>query len=455
MGRERHLHLERGKRDLPYGALDNLAVVSAAILLVGSTVFWLCALISRGATLSGYFFVYDGHFFGNDYFLPLAVIGKGDPWEAGLNYPAGAILFLKALHHMVPEGFSGIGEQSVLRTYLNSIMGYILFQVISSIIIAAFISLKLRASRKRTVVFVGAMLASGPFLYNWECGNIVIVAIALLFLYLMLYDSEHFGLRLLSYVLLGLSATLKIYPAVFAIMTVRSGHRREFILCIAIAAAAIILPFFFFDGLSSVQAFISAFFAESGMKPDWGLGYNYSLQNIIKSVSVFFGGYITGSITAVPKLVASFALLAEAVVTRKKSLSLLSLALICLLFPDFSYGYMFPLFIPALVELFNEGVYPTGDKGQERWTQVLPTVLITALFVPYPLPSLDGVNQMIGDYSGTMLYPLSGGHVVIMAAVAFLLVFCLLNLLSTAVQYINTRTKKLIGGGNDVGSNIR
>lgn len=424
-----------GNQSLRRVAFEDLAVVSAVILLAGSTFFWLCALLSRGATLSGYFFVYDGHFFGNDYFLPLAVIGRGDPWEAGLNYPAGAILFLKVLHHMVPEGFGGIGNQSVLRTYLNTIMGYVLFQVVSSIIIAAFISIKLRATRKKTVVFVSAMLVSGPFLYNWECGNIVIVAIALLFVYLMLYSSEHLSLRLVSYIALGLSATLKIYPAIFSIMTARSKYRNEFIPCVLIITTIVLSPFFFFDGLDSVWAFIRAFFAESGMKSDWGLGYNYSLQNIVKSASLLFGGYIAGSITAIPKVVISIALLLEAVVTRKESLRLLSLALICLLFPDYSYGYMFPLFIPALVELVNEATCSTSRKNQKGKVQILPVILLTVLFIPYPFPSLDGVNQMIEDYSGTMLYPMSWGHVVIMAAIVILVVYCLHNLFCMAAMF--------------------
>lgn len=314
-------------------------------------------------------------------------------------------------------------------------MGYVLFQVVSSIIIAAFISIKLRATRKKTVVFVSAMLVSGPFLYNWECGNIVIVAIALLFVYLMLYSSEHLSLRLVSYIALGLSATLKIYPAIFSIMTARSKYRNEFIPCVLFITTIVLSPFFFFDGLDSVWAFIRAFFAESGMKSDWGLGYNYSLQNIVKSASLLFGGYIAGSITAIPKVVISIALLLEAVVTRKESLRLLSLALICLLFPDYSYGYMFPLFIPALVELVNEATCSTSRKNQKGKVQILPVILLTVLFIPYPFPSLDGVNQMIEDYSGTMLYPMSWGHVVIMAAIVILVVYCLHNLFCMAAMF--------------------
>lgn len=388
------------------------------ILLAAIALFWLGTALTYGDGLDSYFFFYNGgHFFGNDYFLPLSLV-RGDPWEEGLNYPAGAIILLKALCHMLPADFDMVNSYSSLQTYLNSVMGYVMFMMVCLMIFLGYFMKVETQKNADKFIFSCALLLSGPIIYNWECGNIVFLAIAFIYIFLLLYNSDNKYFRLLAYLALGIATALKVYPAVFSLMVLSRSNKKEFIVCAVIVLVITVAPFFYFDGIETIKIFFLNFFSESEMKADWGLGYNYSFQNLCKMVSMFLGVYIEGSIPLWSKLIPMGITLFIFFISKEEWQKLFALSLLCVWFPDYSYGYMLPLFIPALCALF---------KSPDAKSHKVYSVAFLLILIPYALPRLDSVNTYIAGISETMIYPLAYGHIIINASLVFLVGVCLFD----------------------------
>ena len=378
--------------------------VATGVVFFGNLLFWAAALLSRGKVMDNYFFVFDQYFFGKDFSLPICLSAADNPWEAGLNYPAGAVVFFRAVSMILGPASTHISNIDAIQFNFYSIIGMIGCLYFGVAILGYYI-LKVTGSKILPLLLCG----SGPVLYGVMCGNNIILVVGLVLIFLLLYENAVSAYRWIGYIALAIATSIKLYPAVFCLLLLRERRYADFLRLVAICAGLTLLPFFvFFNGWESVADFLTSFFSESTQKADWGVGYNYSIQNMVKMISALAYSYVHGSITPVIKLAVLAMAAVMALLVRERWMSLFWMALPCLWFPDYSYTYMLPLLLPALVELISRS---RPSVGPDR-PGVAAVVGISLLFVPIPLPMIDFVNDEIFASSGYLIYPLSWGYVI-------------------------------------------
>ncbi|MGI6009347.1 MAG: glycosyltransferase family 87 protein [Methanomethylophilus sp.] len=105
-----------------------------------------------------------------------------------------------------------------------------------------------RLSDVQSDLLFGIVLFSGPLIFAFFRGNIIILALTLCVLFLVGYRSENKWIRLLSYVCLGLSIGIKITPAILAFLILRDRDWRGFLECVVVSVVIFFGAFLLTDG---------------------------------------------------------------------------------------------------------------------------------------------------------------------------------------------------------------
>ena len=154
-----------------------------------------------------------------DYFNMLSNLYTLKPYSANANYPAMCFLILRVLYHMiplVPEGNDGF----YLRNYMPAQLGYIIYTIVLILGIYELLTAFCKKNEAENKLIAFSIIISGPFIFTLERGNIILVALLFLLLYVLLYNSDNRKYRYLAYIALAISASIKIYPALFGLMII-------------------------------------------------------------------------------------------------------------------------------------------------------------------------------------------------------------------------------------------
>ena len=162
-------------------------------------------------------------------------------------------------------------------------------------------------------------------------------------------------MRQLSYLCLGLSAAIKLYPVVLGLLVLKRKKASELFSCLAWGIGICILPFAFTDGISGLMLYIRNITESFSI---YEVGYdtyllNYS--NIMKWLFGQFGSIALGDKIASLTLYPLMALLIFAfALSKRESKQLLALTLVLVLFPGYSIYYIAPFYILPFLTLLKE-----------------------------------------------------------------------------------------------------
>ncbi len=99
-----------------------------------------------------------------------------------------------------------------------------------------------------------ALFVSGVTIFSFDRANELILAVALLCVFLMTYDSKRRVLNHIGFICLAISAAMKIYPAVFGVLLLYKKRYKDAFVTILYGIMAAFLPFFWLEG-GAVQNF--------------------------------------------------------------------------------------------------------------------------------------------------------------------------------------------------------
>lgn len=378
----------------------------SCLAFVGAAIAWFIYFITHGSAFFSYFVPAIDNT-SMDYFNMLALIHTLDPYSDASNYPAMCFLVWRILYHFMP-GTSQGGEGVFLRDYMLAQLPYILYTIVCVLVVclcARHILRTLKTGHANAVIV--ALLVSGPLVFTIERGNIILLALASLMLFVCFYDSPKKWMRYLSYVFLAFSASIKIYPAIFALLVLSKGRVKEFAHLAIIGVVMFMLPFFVFGGFEAFTTMIRGLFQYTATSEAGGLGYNFSFSILVKIVAALFGVKLQ-SVPLVLTLAAFAVCLALFFLCKTTWKKAFLLALMCVWTPSFSYTYVLIFFIPAVV-LFL--IVPSRGKRDYVYLG-----LFVLLFIPYALPEVAAVSATLGD----VFLKLSWGCMIInFALVAF------------------------------------
>lgn len=389
-------------------------------VLIALLIYMLLTFISRGRFVNSYF-ITDHHDTGMDYFNMLSNITQGNPYYAYANYPALNFVIFKLLYHFSSAWFTeSMTNGFALREDMTAQLVYIVFMFVCVLVIWELLKKFSGERGLESYLFAAAMVFSGPMLFLYERGNILIVTLLLLLFFLMLYDSESKILRMIAYACLACAAAMKLYPAVYGFLVLRKKRFKETAILAGMGIAAFIIPFFLpfpiFGGFSGIKTMIQGFTVSADVQLGLGFGCNFSFDNLYKIFAAFCGVVVQ----KMPKVFLALAVLFCFVIFALSDAEwkqLYAMTLLGLWTPAFSYTYSLVLLFLPIISFFyrNDSVAGKYDK--------VYTILFGMMMIPYFLPYVNRVQSVLNlDYCK---FPLSYGMLFInlaMAAVAVLIV---------------------------------
>lgn len=355
----------------------------AAALIFYELLYWFTMLITNSNVLYSYF-VPDTYDTSMDYFNMLANMQYDTPYANNSNYPAMCFLLWKILYCLIPKADT-IMDGSFLRNYMPAQLGYMLITGMTIILLwELFKSFQAGNKFENTLLSAGILL-SGPIIFTFERGNIISIAFLFLLLFMRFYDSDKKYMRMLAYVSLALSASLKLYPAFFGILVLSKKRYKEAGILIILGITFFILPFFAFDGIQSFNDMLNGMFLATSDQLALGLGSNYSFNNLIS----IFGRVCNINVNNLSVITTIFPIMfciLTYILTSKQWQKIFILSLACVWIPKVSYQYLLILFIIPFLFYLKE------EMDNTSYHNYLYGILFIIIMIPMALPTIDSFN---------------------------------------------------------------
>lgn len=230
-------------------AINPVATVFAVAMSLSLIVFIIAGLLSHGETI--YYIFWKDH---NGTFMDFfdSVVFSSDlPYTYwGVIYPPLVTTFYNILgHFMIPfvdpaGGYLGYE----LRNSQMGLMVYFIATAVSVYLIVFFMRRVLKINSKIKELLILLLIASYPFVYVIERGNIILITLFFCFIFVCGYRSENKTIRYLSYFALAIATGFKIYPLLLGALIIRESRYKEAVACCVMGACMLFLPFLLTDG---------------------------------------------------------------------------------------------------------------------------------------------------------------------------------------------------------------
>jgi len=332
-----------------------------------------------------------------DFFNLLASLFNG-PYTHQHIYPPLPFLFYKIMLRFVPYDIVSKGAFAIRASQSGEVV-FLFYTLITLFSFFVLLTNFKKGKQPENIFFILLMLFSGPFLFQFERANIILVALLFLMLFIFLEDSKNKIIREVSLICLSVAVAIKIYPIIFIGPLIAERRFKETLRILIYSFVLLVFPFFLIGGLDSIRLFFKNLAFASDFLPSLGLGYSVSVQNITRIIFAFFGDFskipnILGRIISYLVLLVGF--FSSFFLTSKwKKVTLLSSLMI--LFPIISYQYTL-IFMTTPLILFL-------DKKEELKSDYFYSICFLLIFIPFSLYNIDFINKHFLLHS----YPLSYG----------------------------------------------
>ena len=236
----------------------------------------IAGIVTKGETVKNVLFNHDDVFM--DFFNSVNNCGFAyDAYdEFGVIYPPLVVLFYKATSLLFP---AKLAAQEIKASSL----GMIIFTIYT----VACVMLLIKCIKKYKIgngldkfLFAVSMFLSVPMIFLLERGNILILVISLLFVFLYGYDSEKASTRHLAYICLAIAVSIKLYPVVFGLLLLRKKKNfKNIAWCVFYGIIFFFVPFIFIGGFSQLFVLIKNILYTSSMFGNKGYGFKVNITN--------------------------------------------------------------------------------------------------------------------------------------------------------------------------------
>lgn len=340
----------------------------------------------------------------NDYFMDFynsIYHANNDPYALRSIYPPFTYLIYKFFSIFISNDIISHGSLAI-RDSQGGNIALLVFQMTSFIPLILGVNNFNKGTKLEKAIFTSIVLLTSPFLFAYERGNIIILSLVLLMMFVFIKDNENKVLRELSFICLAMSACIKVYPAIFGLLLIKDKRYKEAIRTIVYGILIFFIPFMFFGGISSIVGMLEGIVLTTDMFSMVGFGY---LVDLGSSLRLLFNGIlgIDGVFIQTIAKVLPYMLLVGGCVClwsiKKEWKQVCLLTTLIVLVPGFSWTYVLIFFIIPLIMFINE-----ENKNKRDYIYLIffvlifgswPTEVITSLSWGYPV-SGNQILQMIG-----------------------------------------------------------
>lgn len=395
---------------------DKRILVFVCAIMVGSIIFWVAAALTDWQSTKTVFFRWDYHTF-MDWFTEFMRLNKGNIYTGDevANYPAFCFLIYRVFYAFVPKGDVRLLDGYAIRTMQQILVPYIIFMVFLIFMFYFVFKYELKDKTKFERESVAlALLVSAPFIHVFERGNQIVIALLCTMVYVMLYNSEKKLFRIVAYISLSVAAAIKIYPAIFGVLTVKEKRYKESILFVIMGALTFLAPFALFDGFDGLIVFVKSIMNAFATYHDFGFGYDFSIYNLERLIISLVSGY-QPTVSNISRIVVLSMLIVTYIVAQEKWQQFAVLVFAIIFLPKFSYFYTVGFLTIPLLYMFKEKI---------RKIHYLYLVEFLLVYIPWLYFPMDYVNFMSGKEFG---HTLSYGHIIMYIGLLGLLVTILIE----------------------------
>lgn len=185
----------------------------------------------------------------------------------GAIYPVFVRFFLKLIGGALPREYAqGAYTVSTMRDTSYGLTFAVIYEIIFSSIVLYCVKKIIKSENFFESAFALCLMWSTPYLFLLERGNVLIITIAFLGIFIAWYDSESPIRREIALMSLALAAAMKIYPAVFGVLLLREKKIKESIRCAIYFMLSFIVPMLIMGGITLIKKYINNvfFFASAG-----------------------------------------------------------------------------------------------------------------------------------------------------------------------------------------------
>lgn len=339
-----------------------------SLVIIFSFIAWLIAIIIAPQSRQSEVFCLNMHDFFADATNTTGLAHNLNPYlddSIGLQnaaYPPLAYALFYLLAHA-----SGSVPDSYLDYYHDPMW---LFLFIGALIISfiAIYTLIIKYTGGRAnidnVLLGIAICVSYPSLHTIERGNIILLTLVALMIYIFYYDSESKIKKEIALLCLAFAAGIKLSPAVFGILLIYKKDWKAAIRAIIYGILVFVLPFFFFEGgIENIAHFFNNMKLHSELVSSnngttlenifffWYNGLVYFTKGVEASqnipMKIFF--------LALKYALSALFLLSGFFMKKSNKLkSVLNITLVLLIFPSVSQHYCIIYLLPVIVIFLHE-----------------------------------------------------------------------------------------------------
>ena len=347
-------------------------------LLLSQLVMIISAVASDGYSFHSLFYNYYAESF-MDFFNKFDGSLIKNPYNAmeigsySIASPLSMLVFKFATNFAKNEIYDM--DKSYLPHFSETLLIYFVFSIIVIVAISILLFNKKKGKTLTKVGFLYLVLFSAPFLINYERGNIIILSLLFLLLYIFNYDSETTYVRHLSYVALALSVTIKPLTVVFAILIFKKKRVKEGFLSLLYSLVLWIIPAFFYNGFDTIVSIFKNI-PDVFKQVSEGIAYKVDIFSGINAISMTLGyGNVNSTVKYVIGGILIAALFACVILSKSVWRQALALSMIVISGSVFDRQASLVLLVIPLLFLLD------SDK-ERKAMDVVYTLLITFIFAP-------------------------------------------------------------------------
>lgn len=324
-----------------------------------------------------------------------------NPYAAGAIYPPFCYILLDGFNFFINAPVPMLDRFADIRIISKSTDGFIIAFIYNFIIfiLSIFMITKYYNSYlTKKIIFIFFFFASSPFIYMFERGNTVILAMLFLAVFFKWYNSDEFYKVRIALICFAAAICLKIYPILGGLILLTNKKYKLIFESIIYTFLIFFIPFFIYNGLESFKNMIDniMFLSNETIVDNRGFGYGFkvSIQNTLLAICDRLNIEYNDWINIFIKI--NFCLLAlAAIILKRNAYKILSIMLMMILIPPFSWIYnVVYLYIPFLI-LCDEDEKCTDKINKFDFFIIF---LLFLSFVPLPyrfaMRGLDGVNKI-------------------------------------------------------------
>lgn len=327
--------------------------------------------------------------------------------EQSTIYPPMAYVISGLLgNFLLPDDLSNLLYLDLRNTQLG-LMLPMLYTLLCVLPLFYMLYRKMPGKEIEKILFPLAMVFSAPFLYLFERGNILLITLVLVCIFMTGQQSKNRFLREVSLISLALAASIKIYPAILGLILLFDKRYKEAVRCVIYGMLFFFVPFLFFGGLSSAKLMLDNLtaYSQGDFMKSTGIGFRVDYSALLALLTLFTHGSteLGLSIAASTLIPMAILLLGSSFFVEPRWKKVLCLTTLMVAVPGFSYTYTLVFFaLPVLLYL---------QEPSRRKTDLIYAVLLAGLFIPlafgetqffpffdtgYPL-TLSGFVQMMSE----------------------------------------------------------